>query len=81
MDVGELVKMRIHRVTPAFIRDIHGVGFKAVTQEQLVKMRIHRVDAEFIRQLQADGYQNLTVPDVIDIAIRGPRFARARRPQ
>jgi hypothetical protein len=72
--------MRIHRVTPTFIRDIHGTGFKTVTIDQLVRMRIHRVDAEFIRQLQADGYQNLTVADVLDLAIRGPRFARVRRP-
>jgi hypothetical protein len=43
-------------------------------------MRIHRVDGEFIKQLQADGYQNLSVGDVLDIAIRGPRFARVRRP-
>ena len=43
-------------------------------------MRIHRVDAQFIKDLQADGYQNLTVSDVLDIAIRGPRFARVRRP-
>jgi hypothetical protein len=42
-------------------------------------MRIHRVDGQFIEDLQADGYQNLTVSDVIDIAIRGPRFARVRR--
>jgi arginase family enzyme len=73
------VKMRIHRVTPAFIREIHEVGFKAVTMDQLVRMRIHRVDAQFIRHLQADGYQNLSVSDVIDIAIRGPRFARVKR--
>ena len=72
--------MRLHRVTPGFIREIHDAGYKTVTLEQLVRMRIHRVDGEFIRQLQADGYRDLTVADVIDLAIRGPRFARVRRP-
>jgi hypothetical protein len=48
--------------------------------EQLTKMRIHRVDAEFIRQLHADGYRNLTVSDILDLAIRGPRLARVKRP-
>ena len=80
VDTDELVKMRIHRVTPAFIRDIHAAGFQTISLEQLVKMRIHRVDAQFIKDLKADGYQNLTASDVIDIAIRGPRFARVRRP-
>jgi hypothetical protein len=73
------VKMRIHRVTPAFIREIHAAGFKAVSLEQLIRMRIHRVDGQFIKDLQADGYQNLTASDVIDLAIRGPRFSRVRR--
>jgi hypothetical protein len=73
--------MRIHRVTPAFIREIHAAGYRTVTVDQLVRMRIHRVDGQFIKDLQADGYQNLTVPDVLDLAIRGPRFARVRRPQ
>ena len=79
MDTDELVKMRIHRVTPAFIREIHAVGYHTATIDQLVRMRIHRVDAQFIKDLQADGYQNLTVSDVLDIAIRGPRFSRVRR--
>ena len=78
LDADVLVKMRIHRVTPSFIREIHGVGVKTATVDQLVRMRIHRVDAEFIRQLQADGYRDLTVSDVLDIAIRGPRFARRK---
>jgi hypothetical protein len=81
MDSDELVKMRIHRVTPAFIRDIHAAGFKAATIDQLIRMRIHRVDGQFIRHLQADGYQNLTASDVIDLAVRGPRYSRVRRQQ
>ena len=75
----ELVKLRIHKVTPQFIRSIHEVGFKTISIENLVKMRIHRVDAQFIKDLQADGYKNLTAGDVIDLAIRGPRFSRVRR--
>jgi hypothetical protein len=43
-----------------------------------VRMRIHRVDGEFIRQLHADGYKNLSVADIVNLAIRGPRFARVR---
>ena len=67
-------------MTPGFTREIHDAGFKSATLDELVRMRIHRVDGEFIRQLQADGYRNLSVADVLDLAIRGPRFARVRRP-
>ena len=72
--------MQIHRVSPSFIREIHAEGFQTISVEQLIKMRIHRVDARFIKDLKADGYQNLTASDVVDIAIRGPRFARVRKP-
>ena len=75
----ELVKLRIHKVTPQFIRSIHEVGFRSVSIDQLVRMRIHKVDAQFIKDLQADGYRNLTASDVIDLAIRGPRYSRVKR--
>jgi hypothetical protein len=75
----ELIKLRIHKVTPQFIRSIHDAGFKTISIEHLVKMRIHKVDAQFIKDLQADGYRNLSASDVIDLAIRGPRFSRVGR--
>jgi hypothetical protein len=71
--------MRIHRVTPAFVREIHAVGLKTASVDQLIRMRIHRVDGQFVKDLQADGYQNLTPSEVIDLATRGPRFSRVRR--
>ena len=79
MGADELVKFRIHKVTPAFIREMREVGFADVTEDQLVRMRIHRVDAQFVRDARADGYAMATPGDAVDLAIRGPRYTRARR--
>ena len=75
----DLVRFRIHRVTPAFVREMRDVGFASLTEEQLVRMRIHKVDAQFIKDARADGYAMTTPSDAVDLAIRGPRYTRARK--
>ena len=42
---------------------------------------VSALDLRAVQRRDANGYQNLTVPDVLDLAIRGPRFARVRRPR
>jgi hypothetical protein len=37
--------MRIHRVTPEFIRELKAAGYSKVPVEKLVEMRIHKIDA------------------------------------
>lgn len=78
VSTADLVRFRIHKVTPAFVREMRGVGFDALTEDQLVRLRIHKVDAQFVRDARADGYV-MTPGDAIDLAIRGPRFSKARK--
>ena len=73
------MRFRIDRVTPAFVREMREVGFASLTEEQLVRMRIHKVDAQFIKDARADGYAMTTPSDAVDLAIRGPRYTRARK--
>jgi len=79
LGADELVRFRIHKVTPAYIREMRGVGFATVTEDQLLRMRIHKVDAQFVKDARADGYAMATPGDALDLAIRGPRYTRARR--
>jgi hypothetical protein len=79
LGADELVRFRIHKVTPAYIREMREVGFATVTEDQLVRMRIHKVDAQFVKDARADGYAMTTPGDAVDLAIRGPRYTKARR--
>jgi hypothetical protein len=44
VDVQRLVTMRIHGVTPAFIRNLQSRGMRNLSIDQLVSMRIHGID-------------------------------------
>ena len=79
LGADELVRFRIHKVTPAYIREMRDVGFATVDEDQLVRMRIHKVDAQFVKDARADGYAMSTPADAVDLAIRGPRYTKARR--
>ena len=41
-----LVRLRIHQVTPDFVRGLTARGYRGLLAEDLVKMRIHRVTSK-----------------------------------
>jgi hypothetical protein len=44
--------MRIHGVTPEFIRDLQTLGFRIVSADDLVSMRIHGVSIDYVKKMQ-----------------------------
>ena len=47
----KLVEMRIHGVTPEFIRRVEKAGYRKVPVDKLVHMRIFGIDPEMVRAL------------------------------
>ncbi len=67
--VDELVKMKIHNVSPQYFDELSALGFKGLSLETVVKSKIHNVSADYIRGLKQAGFGNLNMDEVIKFAI------------
>lgn len=80
LTVDELIALKIHGVTPDYIREMRAVGIEASTPE-LVSLKIHEVTPDYIRALTAAGLTNLHVRDYLAAKIQGitPEFIQGIR--
>ena len=80
LTVDEIIALKIHGVTPDYIRELRAAGIEASNSE-LVALKIHQVTPEFVRGLTAAGLTNLHVRDYLAAKIQGitPEFIQAIR--
>jgi hypothetical protein len=80
LTVDEIIAMKIHGVTPDYIRELRAAGIEASSPE-LVSLKIHEVTPDYIRALSAAGLTNLRVHDYLAAKIQGitPEFIQAIR--
>jgi beta-lactamase regulating signal transducer with metallopeptidase domain len=80
LKVDEIIELKIHGVTPDYIRELRAVGIEARTPE-LVALKIHQVTPEYIRGLAAAGLTNLRVRDYLAAKVQGitPEFVQEIR--
>jgi beta-lactamase regulating signal transducer with metallopeptidase domain len=80
LTVDEIIALKIHGVTPDYIREMRGVGLEANSPE-LVSLKIHQVTPEYVRGLTAAGLGNLQMRDYLAAKIQGitPEFVQAIR--
>jgi beta-lactamase regulating signal transducer with metallopeptidase domain len=80
LTVDEIIALKIHGVTPDYIREMRAVGLEANSPE-LVSLKIHQVTPEYVQGLAAAGLNNLHVRDYLAAKIQGitPEFVQAIR--
>jgi beta-lactamase regulating signal transducer with metallopeptidase domain len=80
LTVDEIIALKIHGVTPDYIRELRAAGIEASSPE-LVSLKIHQVTPDYIRGLAAAGLTNLHVHDYLAAKVQGitPEFIQAIR--
>ena len=79
LPLDDLIRTRIHKVTPEFVRDLAAVGYKNIAVEDLIKMGIHGATPANIKALQDQGIRGLPVEELIKFRIHKvtPEFIKA----
>jgi beta-lactamase regulating signal transducer with metallopeptidase domain len=77
LTVDEIIALKIHQVTPEYIRALRAAGLEA-TGPELVSLKIHEVTPEFVRELAAAGLTGLRVPEYLAARVQGitPEYVR-----
>jgi len=79
LTVDELISMKIQGVTPAYVKEIRGLGFEP-TAEELVGMRVQGITPEYVREMRAFS-SNAGIDELIGMKVQGvtPEYIRQIR--
>jgi hypothetical protein len=69
LGMEDLVKARIFKIDPEFVRQVAQMGFEKESFESLVKMQIFKVTPEFITEVRNEGLTNLQIEDLVKLRI------------
>jgi beta-lactamase regulating signal transducer with metallopeptidase domain len=80
LTVDELIALKIHDVTPDYVRGLRAAGVEA-TNAELVSLKIHEITPEYVRDLTAAGLGNLRVHEYLAARVQGitPEFVQKIR--
>jgi beta-lactamase regulating signal transducer with metallopeptidase domain len=80
LTVDRIIKLKIHGVTPEYIRGLRTAGVEA-TSDELVSLKIHDVTPEFVRELSEAGLSDLRIQDYLSARVQGitPEFIQKIR--
>ncbi|HEV8583255.1 MAG TPA: M56 family metallopeptidase [Thermoanaerobaculia bacterium] len=66
-----LVQLRVHRITPEYVRGMRESGYLRLEAWQLVELRIHGIEPEYVKGLAATGYRQLFPYRIVEFHTHG----------
>jgi beta-lactamase regulating signal transducer with metallopeptidase domain len=78
LEVDDIVALKIHGVTPAYIQQMNQAGWGRLTAEQLVSIRIHGVTPEYMQSMKDLGLTVNDLDDLVAMKIHGLDAAYVR---
>lgn len=69
LGMEDLVKARIFKIDPEFVKQVAQMGFEKEPFESLVKMQIFKVTPDFISEMRNEGLNNLQIEDLVKLRI------------
>ena len=69
--IHELLELRSHGLTAAYLRDAQTAGFGRLTARDYVEMHNHGVGPDFLRHLTKAGYGDISVQDIVEMRNHG----------
>lgn len=80
VSLEKYLSMRIFDITPEYIHEMRGLGFKNMSDDDLVSSKIHNVSPQYVRDMRAQGW-DLSLDEYQSSRIHGatPEFAEEMR--
>jgi beta-lactamase regulating signal transducer with metallopeptidase domain len=70
LTVEEIIALKIHGVTPEYIREMRAAGLEANSRE-LVALKVQGITPEFAQKIRSHGFRDLTIHQLISLKVAG----------
>ncbi len=67
----QLSELRMHNVTPEYVRAMRSIGYPNISVSHLIALRTHGVEPSYVQALREAGYLDLVPEHLIQLRIHG----------
>lgn len=71
LTVDQLIDLKNHGVTPAFIREMQAAGYTGLKVEELIRLASHGITAKYATAIKGAGIAALSLEDLVKMASHG----------